>query len=177
MSAVIAFSKAPSVKISLGLQILPDHFHNPSATFVADANDCINCRDGRCAGQRSPTFPRWLSWSMRLPISCSVLGNARFHLPSRTIHSRLMLPARFSAPVFSDVAAAAEDLSVPIAAQHWTSRQINSRQIHAYGAHQQTGVVLSQPPISTAPSIGWLRSSSSVSIARKFRYIIGLGFM
>ncbi len=39
------------------------------------------------------------------------------------------------------------------------------------------GVVLSQPPISTTPSIGWLRSNSSVSIARKLRYIIGLGFM
>jgi hypothetical protein len=32
------------------------------------------------------------------------------------------------------------------------------------------GVVLSQPPISTAPSIGWLRNSSSHSIARKLRY-------
>ena len=31
------------------------------------------------------------------------------------------------------------------------------------------GVVLSQPPINTAPSSGWLRSSSSVSIARKLR--------
>jgi hypothetical protein len=32
----------------------------------------------------------------------------------------------------------------------------------AHRAHQQAGVVLSQPPISTAPSTGWLRSSSSV---------------
>ena len=31
------------------------------------------------------------------------------------------------------------------------------------------GVVLSQPPISTAPSIGWLRNSSSVSIASRLR--------
>jgi hypothetical protein len=31
------------------------------------------------------------------------------------------------------------------------------------------GVVLSQPPISTAPSIGWLRNNSSVSMARKLR--------
>jgi hypothetical protein len=31
------------------------------------------------------------------------------------------------------------------------------------------GVVLSQPPISTAPSTGWLRSSSSVSIASMLR--------
>ena len=38
------------------------------------------------------------------------------------------------------------------------------------------GVVLSQPPISTAPSIGWLRSSSSVSMARKLRYIMVDGF-
>ena len=37
------------------------------------------------------------------------------------------------------------------------------------------GVVLSQPPISTAPSIGWLRNSSSVSMARKLRYIIVVG--
>ena len=31
------------------------------------------------------------------------------------------------------------------------------------------GVVLSQPPSSTAPSSGWLRKSSSASIARKLR--------
>ena len=37
------------------------------------------------------------------------------------------------------------------------------------------GVVLSQPPISTAPSTGWLRSSSSVSIARKLRYSMVVG--
>ena len=34
---------------------------------------------------------------------------------------------------------------------------------------RSAGEVLSQPPISTAPSIGWLRRSSSVSIARKLR--------
>ena len=32
------------------------------------------------------------------------------------------------------------------------------------------GVVLSQPPISTAPSSGWLRNNSSVSIASRLRY-------
>ena len=31
-------------------------------------------------------------------------------------------------------------------------------------------------PISTAPSTGWLRSSSSVSMASRFRYSIVLGF-
>ncbi|MNU95702.1 hypothetical protein D3C71_857240 [compost metagenome] len=38
------------------------------------------------------------------------------------------------------------------------------------------GVVLSQPPMSTAPSTGWLRSSSSVSMARKLRYSMVVGF-
>ncbi len=38
------------------------------------------------------------------------------------------------------------------------------------------GVVLSQPPMSTAPSAGYERSTSSVSIARKFRYSIVVGF-
>jgi hypothetical protein len=37
-------------------------------------------------------------------------------------------------------------------------------------------VVLSQPPISTAPSTGCERSISSVSIARKLRYIMLDGF-
>ncbi len=37
------------------------------------------------------------------------------------------------------------------------------------------GVVLSQPPMSTAPSTGWLRSSSSVSMARKLRYSMVVG--
>ena len=39
------------------------------------------------------------------------------------------------------------------------------------------GVVLSQPPISTAPSTGYERNSSSVSIASRLRYIIVDGFM
>src|SRR6476619_4616646 len=38
------------------------------------------------------------------------------------------------------------------------------------------GTVLSHPPISTAPSIGYDRSNSSVSIANKFRYSIVVGF-
>ena len=38
------------------------------------------------------------------------------------------------------------------------------------------GVVLSQPPINTAPSTGWERSSSSVSIASMLRYIMLVGF-
>ena len=38
------------------------------------------------------------------------------------------------------------------------------------------GVVLSQPPISTQPSTGYERSNSSVSIARKLRYIMVVGF-
>ena len=37
------------------------------------------------------------------------------------------------------------------------------------------GVVLSQPPISTAPSTGCERSSSSVSMASKLRYIMVVG--
>jgi hypothetical protein len=37
------------------------------------------------------------------------------------------------------------------------------------------GVVLSQPPISTTPSTGWERSSSSVSMASMLRYIIVVG--
>jgi hypothetical protein len=34
---------------------------------------------------------------------------------------------------------------------------------------------LSHPPISTAPSAGYERNSSSASIARKLRYMSGLG--
>ena len=34
---------------------------------------------------------------------------------------------------------------------------------------RRPGVVLSQPPISTTPSTGWERISSSVSIASKLR--------
>jgi hypothetical protein len=39
------------------------------------------------------------------------------------------------------------------------------------------GVVLSQPPINTAPWTGKLRRFSSVSIASRFLYSIGLGFI
>ena len=38
------------------------------------------------------------------------------------------------------------------------------------------GVVLSQPPISTAPSTGCARSSSSTSIASMLRYSMLVGF-
>ncbi len=40
---------------------------------------------------------------------------------------------------------------------------------------KRPGVVLSQPPSSTAPSTGWLRSSSSASIASMFRYSMVVG--
>ena len=40
---------------------------------------------------------------------------------------------------------------------------------------RRPGVVLSQPPISTTPSTGWERSSSSVSIASMLRYIMVVG--
>src|SRR6202158_3346125 len=38
------------------------------------------------------------------------------------------------------------------------------------------GVVLSQPPISTTPSTGWPRNSSSASIASMLRYSMVVGF-
>ncbi len=41
----------------------------------------------------------------------------------------------------------------------------------------KAGVVLSQPPIRTAPSTGCERSNSSVSIARKLRYIMLVGLV
>ncbi len=37
------------------------------------------------------------------------------------------------------------------------------------------GVVLSQPTISTQPSIGWPRMVSSIASAARFRYIIAVG--
>src|ERR1700743_123004 len=38
------------------------------------------------------------------------------------------------------------------------------------------GTDLSHPPSSTTPSMGWQRSSSSVSMARKLRYSMVVGF-
>jgi hypothetical protein len=40
----------------------------------------------------------------------------------------------------------------------------------------KAGVVLSHPPMSTTPSQGYERNNSSVSIAKRFRYIIVDGF-
>ena len=49
----------------------------------------------------------------------------------------------------------------------WASRIAGTPALVAPSS--RPGVVLSQPPISTAPSIGCERISSSVSMARKFR--------
>jgi hypothetical protein len=90
--------------------------------------------------------------------------------PSTSPHSASeMFPARFSSQYFQ----ASEP--APRYSPRQLPRNCGPAGTYIKGMPMLTapmisaGVVLSQPPISTAPSIGWLRSSSSVSIARKLR--------
>ena len=83
--------------------------------------------------------------------------------------SSLMLPARSSSQYFQ----ASEPL--PSGSPCQLPRSIGPAGKKIAGRFMEIapisrpGVVLSQPPISTTPSIGWLRSSSSHSMARKLR--------
>ena len=87
-----------------------------------------------------------------------------------------MLPARSSAQYFQ------ESLPLPSVLPRQFPRSIAPPGMNTAGRFIDTapminaGVVLSQPPISTQPSAGYERSSSSVSIARKLRYSIVVGF-
>ena len=96
--------------------------------------------------------------------------------PSSSIQSAwLMLPARSSSQYFLVWVPA------PVRSpRHWpfnigpAGKKIAGRSM-LMAPIKRPGVVLSQPPINTTPSIGCERSSSSHSIARKLRYIMVLG--
>ena len=80
------------------------------------------------------------------------------------------VPARRSAQYFHASDAGAERFAVPIAAQHRSGRDNRWPATPALVApSRRPGVVLSQPPISTAPSTGCERINSSVSIASILR--------
>ena len=87
-----------------------------------------------------------------------------------------MLPARNSAQYFH------ESLPLPSVLPRQLPRSMGPPGMKTAGRFIDTapmisaGVVLSQPPISTQPSAGYERSNSSVSIARKLRYSMVVGF-
>ena len=101
----------------------------------------------------------------------------RAMLPSISCHvSSVMVPARNSAQYFqvSD--------PLPSVPPCQSPRSIGPPGMKIAGRFMliapitSAGVVLSHPPISTHPSAGYERSSSSVSIASRLRYSIVVGF-
>ena len=80
-----------------------------------------------------------------------------------------MLPAHRSAQK-SHTELPLPSVSLPQRAVSIGPLDMNSAGISAEIAPMRSaGVVLSQPPISTAASMGWQRSTSSVSIANRLR--------
>ena len=81
----------------------------------------------------------------------------------------LMLPARFSSQYFQTSEPEPRYLpcQLPRSIGPAGTKMVGSPMLIA--PMIRPGVVLSQPPSSTAPSIGCERNSSSVSIARKLR--------
>ena len=160
------------------LQILPDHLDDAAAARFGHARVIgIDRRNRRGAGQRQ---------AQRLGDAGHGRCGAHRHAVTRGARDAFLdvapvvlvdVAGAQLRPVLPRVAAAAQRMAVPIAAQHGAARHEDRRQIHRHRAHDQApGVVLSQPPISTQPSAGYERSSSSVSIARKLRYSIVVGF-
>ena len=152
-------------------QILPHHLDDAAAAFRGHADVVgIGGREStrrRAASCRSPRRSR--SWSRPCPWSCRCRSCGRCRprrRPSpcrrscrraaRPSISRRPSPSPASCPSSCRAASARPADRSPGCSCWWR---------RAAGA----GVVLSQPPISTTPSTGWPRSSSSASIASMLR--------
>ena len=72
-------------------------------------------------------------------------------------------------PVFPDVAARAEHLAGQLPRSIGPAGRKIAGRFMLIAPISSAGVVLSQPPISTTPSIGCERSSSSISSASRLR--------
>ena len=152
-------------------QIFPHHLDDAAAAFRTHADVAgVRGRNRRRARQAScRSIRRSRSWSRRCPWSCRCRSCARCrprHRPSpcrrfsrraaRPSISRRRSPSPASCPS-SCRAASARRADRSRANSCWWRRAADA------------GVVLSQPPISTTPSTGWPRSSSSASIASILR--------
>jgi hypothetical protein len=155
-----------------GLQAFPDHPDDPPAGRGAHARVAgVGGRDRGGAGQRE---------AQGLGDGGHGGGGAHGHAHAGRAGDAALdlvpIPQRDRAglelgPALPAVRARAraQDPALPVAAQHGPCRDEDRGQAHRDRPHEQPGVVLSQPPMSTAPSIGCERSSSSVSMARKLR--------
>ena len=186
---MIAFVEPPSastVVIALSkdarsacrrLQVLPDHLHDPAARCARH----LACRESTAGidaapGNVKPSASAALVMVEAVPIVMQWPGE-------RAMPFFDLLPVRLGdlagaqvRPVLPDVAAGAQRSPPPMAAQHRPGGKKIAGRFMRWAPISRPGVVLSHPPISTAPSIGYDRSSSSVSIASRLRYSIVVGF-
>ena len=170
MCTLMALSKRAAVRILSRRQVVPHHLDDAPAGDRAHARVAgVGRRIEDAPGSVMPIASAIAIMVAAVPIVMQVPNERAMPFSISFQSSSVMLPARFSSQYFHT--SEPEPSSWP--------RQL-PRSIGPAGRRSpagpcvmapmsRPGVVLSQPPIRTAPSIGWLRSSSSVSIARKLR--------
>ena len=140
MCTLMALSNAAGVRILSGRQILPHHVDDAAAGGAAHPRMIgIRRRDRRCARQRQP---------QRLGDRHHRCRGAHHHAGAERARDAALdlvpfvvadVAGALLGPVFPDVGAGAEELAVPVAAQHRARRNIDRRQSHADRTHDEAG--------------------------------------
>ena len=178
MATVTAFSKASVVRMSRGFR--------SSQTISTIRRPLADARRGwreSAAGMDDPpgsiipsasaaaAMVEAVPMVMQVPNERAMPSSISFQAQSSSV------PARFSAQYFQT------SLPLPSTWPRQLPRSMGPAETKIAGRFMlvapisSAGTVLSQPPSSTAPSIGLARRISSASMANRFRYSIVVGFM
>ena len=131
--ATIALSNDARGQDVARLQIVPHHLHDAAA---AVRRPCASGRESTAGiddapGSVRPSVSAIAVIVEAVPIVMQCPGERAMPSSISRQSLSLILPARSSAQYFHDVAAAAERLAVPVAAQHRAGGHEDRRQVHA----------------------------------------------
>ena len=170
ISVVTAFSKAARVAIRDGRTSCQtiSTARRPQATARRECADWTAGMDA-APGKMKPSASTTQAIVAAVPIVMHTPGERAMPSSISRQASQLIFPAQRSAQNFHaslplpSVSLRQRPLSIGPAGRKTQGRSIVSAPMSS------AGTVLSQPPISTAPSMGWQRNVSSTSIAVRFR--------
>ena len=176
-AVVIALSTLPAVMKSRGFR--SDHTMSTMRRPVSVA--ILPCRESAAGIDAAPGSVKPSASAAdvivdAVPIVMQCPGERAMPSWSSSHCRSLMLPARFSAQYFHTSEPLPNSWSRQWPESIGPAGMKIAGRFMLMAPISNAGVVLSQPPISTAPSTGYERSSSSVSSASRLRYSIVVGF-
>ena len=159
MIVVTAFFNAFSVRILAVLGLPRPYRQCACRTRRPCEYDLIRCRDRAAPGRVIPSASAALVIVDAVPIVMQWPGERAMPLSTSSHSSSVILPARNSAQYFQ------ESVPLPSGSPCQFPRSMGPAGTKIAGIFMlaaaiiRAGVVLSQPPIRTAPSTGWLRKA------------------